>query len=642
MTNSATGQTHGVGNCLAARYRRGSNRFAANPSLAINRIARMGSRRLLWQIYPAYLLITLAALFAVWWFASQDLGNWYLETITDDLRSRAELAAQEISPYFPPVDTVDEAIVEARAQTACEKIAQITKTRITVILPDGRVACDTEEPPAKLDNHQERPEIQLALAGGTGTSTRFSDTLKTRMRYLALPIVRGGKVVAVMRTAVSISSIDDVRRALQWKIAGGGLAAALLAAGASWILTRRISQPLEDMRRGAERFARGELGYKLPLADSEELAGLAEALNQMAAQLEERIRTVVQQRNERDAVLSSMVEGVLAVDSQERVISLNRAAAELIGGDVNNVSGRSLPEVVRNAELLKFVREILSGREPVEHEIVLRRVPENVLRIRGAALHDAAGRSRGAVVVLNDVTQFRHLETVRRDFVANVSHELKTPIASIKGFVETLIDGAMKQPEDAVRFLQIIAKQADRLHAIVDDLLALSKIEQTEDVSDLDLEVLPLKPVIEDALHTCQPQAFERNVQVHLLCPDNLSVKMNAHLLEQAIANLLDNAIKYSEPGKEVVVEAAPANGEAANGEIMIQVRDQGFGIAKEHLARVFERFYRVDKGRSRKMGGTGLGLAIVKHIVGVHGGRISVESTLGQGSTFTLHLPSA
>ncbi|HZZ72615.1 MAG TPA: PAS domain-containing protein, partial [Pirellulales bacterium] len=378
----------------------------------------MGPRRLLWQLYPAYLLITLAALLAVWWFATQDLGEWYLQTVTDELHSRAALVAEELAPYFPGGAVPNEAAL-AQARSICTSIAQLTKTRVTLILPDGQVVADTGEDIHKLDNHRERPEVQTALTGQVGVSTRFSATLNFRMRYLAFPLERDQQVAAIVRVALPLSAIDSVRRSIQWKIAGGGLAAALLAAAASWLLTRRISQPLEEMRRGAERFARGELGYKLPLAPSEELAGLADALNQMARQLEERIRTVVQQRNERDAILSSMAEGVLAVDRQERIISLNRAAAALIGATLEDASGRCLAEVVRHADLVRFVREILAGNVTEAQEIVLHRVPERVLRIQGAALTDAGGQSRGAVVVLNDMTQFRHLETVRRDFVAN-------------------------------------------------------------------------------------------------------------------------------------------------------------------------------------------------------------------------------
>ena len=260
------------------------------------------------------------------------------------------------------------------------------------------------------------------------------------------------------------------------------------------------------------------------------------------------------------------------------------------------------------------------------------------MRLRGTALRDVDGRGIGAVIVLNDVTRYRHLENLRRDFVANVSHELKTPIASIKGFVETLLDGALNQPEDAQRFLKIIASHAERLNNIIEDLLSLSKIEQSEEAANLPLVEVPLRPVLEAALHGCETQAAARKISLELHCGDVLAM-IDPPLLEQAVINLVDNAIKYSEIGGKVEV-LVQCNGRER--EISIAVRDLGCGIAAEHLPRLFERFYRVDRARSRKLGGTGLGLAIVKHIVQAHGGRVMVNSTPGAGSVFTIHLPLA
>jgi len=245
------------------------------------------------------------------------------------------------------------------------------------------------------------------------------------------------------------------------------------------------------------------------------------------------------------------------------------------------------------------------------------------------------GLSIGAVIVLNDVSRLRQLENIRRDFAANVSHELKTPITSIKGFVETLLDGAMRDAADAERFLRIIARQADRLNAIIEDLLSLSRIEKEADAADIALAVVAMRELLDTARHDCDLQATERHVRISLECDSHARVRANADLLGQAVTNLLDNAIKYSEPGGEVRLSAR--NGD---GEVLIEVRDQGCGIAEEHLSRLFERFYRVDRARSRKLGGTGLGLAIVKHIVLAHRGQVTVASQPGQGSTFTIHLP--
>jgi two-component system phosphate regulon sensor histidine kinase PhoR len=317
------------------------------------------------------------------------------------------------------------------------------------------------------------------------------------------------------------------------------------------------------------------------------------------------------------------------------VISINAAAAELMGIVPQQAAGRSLQEVIRNGDLRRFVARTLACSEPTEADVVLRSDEERVLQARGTSLRNAAGQPIGAVVVLHDVTRMRKLETLRRDFVANVSHELRTPVTSIKGFVETLLDGALSNPEDAERFLRIIARQADRLNSIIEDLLCLAKIEQSAEAADVVREPTRLQDVLQAAIEECSAMAAERQIALRLLASPEILVDINPPLIEQAVINLLDNAIKYSDPHSEVLIEAVPTAGE-----VRIEVRDQGCGIEAEHLDRLFERFYRVDKARSRKQGGTGLGLSIVKHIVHVHGGRVSVASAPRKGSTFTIHLP--
>jgi len=329
-----------------------------------------------------------------------------------------------------------------------------------------------------------------------------------------------------------------------------------------------------------------------------------------------------------------MVEGVVAVDMDERVISVNEAGARLLGISPEQSHGRSIQEVVRNKALQELVGRTIKSHESVEGDIVLRNDGECFLQAHGTKLHDANNRAFGAVIVLNDVTRIRRLETVRRDFVANVSHELKTPITSIKGFVETLLDGAMNEPADAERFLRIVSRQTDRLNAIVEDILLLSCIEDQTDKAKIELEKSSIREMLESAVGVCELQAREKNIRIELECEDRLMARVNAPLMEQAVINLVDNAIKYSETGKTVFVQASEAERE-----LLIRVRDQGCGIDPEHQSRIFERFYRVDKARSRKMGGTGLGLAIVKHIVLVHGGSIGVNSTPGKGTTFTIYL---
>jgi two-component system phosphate regulon sensor histidine kinase PhoR len=325
----------------------------------------------------------------------------------------------------------------------------------------------------------------------------------------------------------------------------------------------------------------------------------------------------------------------LAVDSQERLIRINEAAAKLLEIDAAQAPGRMLQEVVRNHDLHVLVSNVLSAQCNVESEIILHdeRGERNLLA-QGTVLRDAR-ETIGTLVILHEVTQLKRLEKVRRDFVANVSHELRTPVTSIKGFVETLLDGAMNQPDELRRFLEIVAAQTDRLNAIIEDLLTLSRIEQEEEKAEIALTASSVRQVLETAVEVCRLKTEEKKIAIELTCDPSLMAAMNAPLLEQAVINLLDNAIKYSYPDGTIFLSAEPTAGE-----IVLRVRDEGCGIGREHLPRIFERFYRVDKARSRKLGGTGLGLAIVKHIAQVHGGRAEVESALGKGSLFSILLP--
>ncbi len=437
--------------------------------------------------------------------------------------------------------------------------------------------------------------------------------------------------------AIGTFAVFEMQRAMNLPMILGVITAVCVAWGASWLASRRIGRELKAVEQGAEQFARGILSRKIPVPASREIGALAETMNRMAGELDHRIQVLVQQQQQHEAILFSMVESVLAVDTEERLISLNQAGARLLRVRVQDIQGRRLQEVVRNPALERLVAHVLATQQSVSEEIVIRLNggEERVLDAQGTVLLDAGQQAIGALVVLHDITRVRRLEIIRRDFVANVSHELKTPVTSIKGFVETLLDGALKSPGDAERFLKIVAAQADRLTAIIEDLLMLSRIEQGTEKAEIALEPVPIRKVVQAAVDICQLKAAEKDIRVEIRCSEDLAAESNAALLEQALVNLIDNAIKYSPNGASIFVEA-----EGAPDEILIRVKDHGSGISHEHLSRIFERFYRVDKARSRKLGGTGLGLAIVKHIAQAHGGRATVQSRLGEGSTFCLHLP--
>jgi two-component system, OmpR family, phosphate regulon sensor histidine kinase PhoR len=579
------------------------------------------------QTYLALLLIALLSVLAITWITSRSWRHFYLAELAGDLEARARLVAVQVGERVAQGET-------EKLDALLKDLGKLTDTRLTVVMRNGRVAGDSLRDIKTMDDHGGRPEILAALEGRVGTARRVSPTQGQSMMYVAAPVASQGQTVAVVRTALPLGHIHQALTMVYVKIGLGSLGIILLAAGLSLVLSRRLTRPLEEFRRGAERFARGDLTIKLPRPDLGELVSLGETMNHMASQLDERIGTILRQRQEQEAVLGSMVEGVIAVDSRSQVISLNRAAADLLGVDPAMAIQRSITDVVENPDLQWFVTRSLAASAPIEGEITLQGEKIRFLQAHGTTLKDPYGKAFGVLIVIHDVTRLRQLENARRDFVANVSHELKTPITSIKGFVETLLEGAMRDPEHAEEFLRIIGRQADRLGAIIEDLLSLSRIEQEAEQGKIHLAGRKIKTILKAAIQVCTTRSEEKKINVSLACPEDLRARVNGPLLEQALINLIDNAVKYSDPGSLIQVEAGTENGQVA-----VKVTDQGVGIAKEHLPRLFERFYRVDPSRSRKVGGTGLGLAIVKHIAQAHGGKVAVESNPGQGSTFTVYL---
>jgi two-component system phosphate regulon sensor histidine kinase PhoR len=591
----------------------------------------MAKKKILWQLFPSFLLITFTALLVVGGYTLNSLRDFYYNKTAEDLKVRTWLLEHQIAKKISPSNS-------HFLNTLTRELRTKTNMRITIISISGKVLGDSHEDPARMDNHADRPEIKTAMQGETGMALRFSNTLKDQRMYLAIPIIRDGALSGVVRTSIPLTFIDQALRTVELKIGGIGLLVALLAAWASLIISRKISRPLEQIKHAAETIARGDWKEELKItSDSIEFSALADSLNHMTAQLEERIGTITHQRNESEAVLSGMVEGVLAVDARERVMRLNKAGGKLLGVKPEKAEGRPIEEVVRNTHLRAFIAQTLHGIENVETDLTIGNQNEIFLQAHGAVLKDIQGKFIGAVIVLNDVTRLRRLETVRRDFVANVSHELKTPITLIKGFVETLQQGALENREETERFLKIMAKQVDRLNAIIEDLLSLSRLEQASGKPEIALEKISLRRILESAICDSELKAREKNTAIQLNCTNEPEVLANPDLLGQAVLNLVDNALKYSEPDSKIEIEVLE-NG----AEIVISIQDWGCGIDSSHLPRLFERFYRVDQARSRQLGGTGLGLAIVKHIAQAHKGSVSVKSTLGKGSRFSIHLPIA
>lgn len=597
----------------------------------------MKNRRLLWHLFPANLLITLSAVLALSWFGSASVRSFYFHEMQNGLEARGRIIEQHI------VDLLRTSPV--KLQNYCKQAGRKAATRITVVSPAGVVLADSSEDPAKMENHANRPELKSALQGGIGSATRFSRTLGENMLYVSIPLSDQGRFVGALRLSVSTVSLDSVLRSIHFKVLIVCLAVIIAASILTMLVARKISRPLEQMKHEAEEMARGEKVKLLTLYPgnlSTEVAGLATALNRMAKKVNERMRTITVQRNELETVFASMTEMVMAIDTEKRILRINRSAAALFYLSPDDVQGKLLHGVIRNKDLHAVVDQVIDYGSHVKKEIILLVGPDKVyLHTNAVPLRDEESNPMGVLVVMNDTTRLRKLENLRRDFVANVSHELKTPITSIQGYVETLLDGALDNREETLRFLDIIAKQSARLDAIIDDLLMLSRIEQKTGRDDLPLASERLKPLLEAAVMTCLPLAEDKEIAIDLDCPEDLRARVNPNLIEQAVMNLLKNAVMYS-PEKSVVQVRARLSSSTPGERVVIEVEDRGIGIAAEHLDRLFERFYRCDKGRSKDLGGTGLGLSIVKHIAMAHGGSVSVKSQPGKGSTFTITLPGS
>lgn len=587
----------------------------------------MNRHNLYTLIVLPFLALVICAVGLVAWQASASLRQFHLLEMAVSLEAQAGLCGRLMAGLF------DEAH-QGEVDALCKSIEKSSGSRISVILPSGMVIGDSDEDPRRMDNHGDRPEVRAALRGEVGHSVRYSQSLHQKWFYVAVPIEEGGSLAAVIRASASFDSVNAVLWRVYLRIALVTVVVGLVVCLLAWRITRRVSKPLAQMGRGMSELARQNFRASIPTPRVSELAVLAGAVNEMAAKISDDLEVINRQRDELQTVLASMAEGVIAVDRRERLISMNRKAAQLFGVDATVSVGRDIREVVRNPKLQYCVSRTLVSLETETCGVLLSRNDERHLEVTSTVLRDGEGRPAGALLVLNDVTELRRLERVRNDFFASVTHEIRTPVTSIKGYAETLKGGAVDDAEVRGRFLETIVRQADRLCMLVDDILSLAHLERSELTADIPFEQLGMAELVAAAVQFCQPKADEKGIAISVAGEDAV-LTGNKPLIEHALANLIDNAIKYSERGRSIRIEISQVERD-----FVVSVRDEGCGIAAEHLPRIFERFYRIDRARSRQLGGTGLGLAIVKHIMALHHGAACVESTLGKGSCFRLHFP--
>ncbi len=552
----------------------------------------LAERKYLWRLYYPYLILILLSLLIFGIYSSKIYEDFYISKTAESLKYRAFLINEEVKHLY--FDSLSSTQVLA-------KYDKLTDTRITIIDTSGKVIADSRENPAQMESHKDRPEIIEAIRGNVGYAIRYSHTLQTDLMYIAVPFYQNpGSVKAVLRTSVVIEKVYLPFSGLYPAIIYGGIAVLIIIAFFGFVISRKKARPILEMQNAAERFAKGDFSEKIYPPKNAELRTLANSLNQMAKQLDEKINIIGGQKKLQQAVLESMKEGVLAVDYDEKILLMNITAGIILTVDDTSTTGKSLQETIRIPDIQKFVKTLIENRETEESEFVIKGETDRTLQLKGTYLTDNENKNIGVLVLINDITGLKYLDTLKRDFVANVSHELKTPITAIKGFVETLRDGAIDQPLNAKRFLDIIYKHSERLNTIVEDLLSLSRLE--EKTFEIEFDSYKIKPLLKTAVENFEFKAKDKLIEIKLDCPENLSAKINNQLIVQAVENLIDNAIKYSDIKTNISVNAY---GEGAK--LFIKVKDEGYGFSKEHIPRLFERFYRIDKSRSRMKAEQGL-----------------------------------
>jgi two-component system, OmpR family, phosphate regulon sensor histidine kinase PhoR len=584
---------------------------------------------LFWKFSFAFLALLVSVLLAVDFFAERALRGDYERTGFEKLAAIARIA-QARPPQWTPASTEQaENLAPLR-----DWVAQMAASgaRITVIASDGRVLADSQSDTQTMENHATRPEVVEAMAKGEGRSVRHSVTINRDLLYFAARQETAGGPPIILRFALPLETIDEVLTSFRYRLWLASFFILLVAGGFSLWFSRSFTDRVERLKDFSRRVAEGDFRPLPRDGSGDAVEALGISLNRTAARLDRTIQTLTEERNLSSAILGSMVEGVAVVSGSERLVFANPGFAEILGLDVPPTSGSALVEIVRQTELLEAVRQVLAGEPRVQSEIVTGTLRQHYFAITVAAVR--AGDTSGAVVVLHDITELRKLERVRRDFVANVSHEFRTPLTAIQGFAETLLAGAIDDSQNRTRFLEIILEHSRRLARLTEDLLMLSKM----DAERLELEIrrFGVSQLIESCLETAQRRGAEKDLRISVNLPPNLpDIAGDRRRLAEVLQNLLDNAIQYTLPGGEIIISA-----ESAEKEIILTVSDTGIGIPKADQPRIFERFYRVDVARSREAGGTGLGLAIAKHLVEVHGGRLWVDSEIGQGSQFHFSVP--
>ena len=564
--------------------------------------------RIFVKLFVAALVVIAACTVSLDFLIHKAWENMLRSEIDTSLRQKTQMFALRV-----------EATPQGSLQKIAEETSQVAGTRITIIDSSGKVLADTEANPDRMENHARRPEFIAALHGRMGSSTRVSKTIGVELLYVAVPMPGGA-----VRMAYPLSAIREANSKIRLDLAEASALAALLALLLAFLGTQSIGRRLVRITDFAERVASGDLSARIQESSSDEIAHVASALDKTARKLEEGFNAVENSRQTLETLLNSMQEAVIAVSQDHRVLWANQRMERLLPSGIR--LGAPLVQSVRDPEILASINAALTNRD-----VTMARAA----KIFSGRIFDVTAAPMpggGAVAVLHDQTEIERVEKTRRDFIANVSHELRTPLTSVQGYAETLLE-SRSLPEGLREFVDIIRKNASRMARLTEDLLVLARVESGE--QNFNFKTAMPQELLDDAVQTFQEIAASRGIELSMMNTSTSAVFVDRDSIHQVFANLIDNAFKYGEQGRKVLIGAC----DTEEG-VQFYVRDFGAGIPSEHLPRLFERFYRVDKARSRESGGTGLGLAIAKHVVRAHSGQIRAESELNHGSTFYFTLP--
>ena len=576
--------------------------------------------RLFYKLFGTYLVIAVLAVVIAGFFIERELRTGLTRWIEEDLMAETQIIA-----------LIPEGEIEKQSQVLAER----SRARVTLIDARGLVTLDSNGQTKDLDNHLNRSEIQEARVKGKGTATRYSRTLKMDMLYVALPLYEGSHLKGYLRLSRPMLEVDRSVDKLRFSIFQVLLLIIILSMIVAFIFSMKVISPIQEIEAFTDKIRKGDVSGMLMIDSRDEIGQLSKNINDMVTELQEKIRVANEEKWKLRAAFASMAEGVMVLDSQNRIEGLNKGMAEMIGREYADIVGKTPIEAFRNIALQDALNRFRQAGEIVLEEITLGDENPMILDVNISAVKSLPGQDPKTMIVFHNVTRLKKLEQVRADFVANVTHEIKTPLTAIIGFVETLQQGAIDDRVKAQKFLLTIHENAQRLNRLVDDLLTLSSIELGE--TKLHLEGLALEDVFETALTLISLRAALKNVRIQRdVQPGLPMVRADRDRLVQILVNVLDNAVKFTSEGGSVSITASPE----VQGSVVIKITDTGIGISKSELPRLGERFYRIDKTRSREMGGTGLGLSIVKHLMKAHEGSMEIESTLGKGTTVSLHFP--